>query len=109
MVPLMRVECYWDLKQISFNVGALLTEIILTDFPSQCDGHSEIESSVFLFAADNNLLFHLYDDRGLDLVAQDKTTLYNFYEKYNEWILPHDRKRMESIFASLEKQKERQL
>lgn len=98
-VPLMKVQCYWNLNNISFDIKALLMQIILTDFPSHGGGNSEFESSVFLFNKSKNLMFHLYDDRGLDLVAKDKSVLYPFYEKYKHWIIDYDRKRIESIFA----------
>lgn len=99
IMPPIKVECYWDIKQVSLNADSLLKEIIHTDFPEQGGEHCEFESSVFLFSTSKNLMFHLYDDRGLDLVAQDIGALYPFYQKYNEWILHHDRKRIERIFS----------
>jgi hypothetical protein len=41
----------------------------------------------------------MYDDRGLDLVANDQDTLRGIYRKFNSWVLDYDRKRMESIFG----------
>ena len=73
-------------------------QIILSDFTSQGGGNSQFESSVFLFDTDQNILFHLYDDRGLDLVAKEKSTLYPFYEKYKHWIMDYDKKQIESMF-----------
>jgi hypothetical protein len=95
---LLQVECYWNLKDISFDIKSLLMQIILSDFPSQGGGNSQFESSVFLFDTDQNILFHLYDDRGLDLVAKEKSTLYPFYEKYKHWIMDYDKKQIESMF-----------
>ncbi|WP_313757253.1 DUF3885 domain-containing protein [Tissierella sp.] len=99
-VTLIEVQYYWNLKLISFDIKALLMQIILTDFPSQGGGNPQFESSVFLFATDKYLMFHLYDDRGLGLVSKDKETLYPFYKKYNSWIMDYDRKRIENIFTS---------
>lgn len=98
MIPLLQVECYWNLKQLSFHIKDLLMQIILADFPPHGGGNSQFESSVFFFDTNNDLMFHLYDDRGLDLVAKDKNVLYPFYKKYNPWIVGYDRTRIEEIF-----------
>src|SRR5699024_3600191 len=44
------------------------------------------------------MLYHLYDDRGLDLVAKDKNKLYPLYETFNDWILDYDREAIGRIF-----------
>lgn len=93
-----RAECYWDLKKISPDLRSLLMQILLTDFPS-AGGHPQFESAVFLFDTAGKLLFHLYDDRGLDLVAEDRDTLYPFYDGYGAWIMDCDRERIEGIFG----------
>lgn len=86
-IPLIQLELYWDLQKIDFIEQKLLMQIILTDFPSQGGGYSEFESSVFFFDSPKNILFHPYDDRGVDIVASNKETLFPLYEKYNSWIL----------------------
>lgn len=86
-VSLIQLELYWDLQKINFIEKNLLMQIILTDFPSKGGGYLEFESSVFFFDSSKNILFHPYDDRGADIVASNKETLFPLYEKYNSWIL----------------------
>ena len=35
--------------------------------------------------------FHVYDDRGCDLLATSPETIRDIYDKYNDWILDYDR------------------
>ncbi|MPN35793.1 hypothetical protein SDC9_183295 [bioreactor metagenome] len=45
-------------------------------------------------------MLHLYDDRGLDIVAYDKATLIPIYNKLNKWILEYDRKQIDKMFIN---------
>lgn len=87
-------ELYWDLSRIDFSPDLLLKEIIKADI----GGISALVSSVYFANKEEVFLFHIYDDRGADLVAEDKKTLYPIYQKWNQWILDYDRKRIDSLF-----------
>ncbi|WP_107725103.1 DUF3885 domain-containing protein [Desmospora activa] len=41
----------------------------------------------------------MYDDRGLDIVANKIETLRDCYLNYNDWILDYDRQRIDAVFA----------
>lgn len=43
--------------------------------------------------------FHLYDDRGADVVSMDKEILRPLYIKCNNFILDHDREDIDRVFA----------
>jgi len=43
-------------------------------------------------------MFHLYDDRGADLVASEKSAIKDTYVKFNKWILDYDREKIEAVF-----------
>ncbi|WP_459768177.1 DUF3885 domain-containing protein [Alkaliphilus crotonatoxidans] len=45
-----------------------------------------------------NIIYHLYDDRGLDLISNNKASLEKLYIKYNSWILDYDRDRINNLF-----------
>jgi len=47
---------------------------------------------IYFINIEKSLIFHMYDDRGLDIIASDVKTLRPIYEKYNDWILDDDRK-----------------
>ena len=38
-------------------------------------------------------IFHIYDDRGADLIAASIDSIQGIYEKYNNWILDYDREK----------------
>ncbi len=90
-----QLQLYWDLRKASFRSEILLREIIKADI----GGYSGFASSVYFADTKNSVLFHLYDDRGADLVAARKDTLYPVFEQFGDWILDYDRDRINSIFA----------
>ncbi|MBD3108934.1 DUF3885 domain-containing protein [Bacillus sp. AGMB 02131] len=43
-------------------------------------------------------IFHIYDDRGCDLIAASADSIREIYEQYNDWILDYDRHRIGQLF-----------
>ncbi|MFD2172164.1 DUF3885 domain-containing protein [Tumebacillus lipolyticus] len=54
---------------------------------------------IFLINETNKTIFRLYDDRGLDIVAENTEVLKTVYAQYNHWILDYDRDRIDEIFS----------
>ncbi|WP_341280869.1 DUF3885 domain-containing protein [Paenibacillus sp. FSL H8-0537] len=57
-----------------------------------------IDGDIYIINETNKTIFHLYDDRGLDIIADKVETLRGIYEQYNDWILDHDRKKVDEWF-----------
>lgn len=45
-----------------------------------------------------NVIVHMYDDRGLDVIASCTDALVSLYRDFNTWILDYDRAKIEAIF-----------
>jgi hypothetical protein len=58
-----------------------------------------IDDHVFFINKDTKVIYHLYDDRGLDIIANNKDNIINLYEKYNDWILDYDREIIDQTFS----------
>lgn len=86
--------CYWDLRKLTFNWEQLFRDIVYTDFE---EPHF-LASNVFFLNTKAEILYHLYDDRGLDVVAIDKMTLQPIYQNYHTWLLDYDREAMKKVF-----------
>ena len=89
----IHVFLLWNLKD--FNPNKLLEEIIKADFGS---GNYYLTSSVYFVCTKDNVLFHLYDDRGADLVADKKEKIQHIYHKMNDLILDYDREKIDNVF-----------
>ncbi|APM37978.1 DUF3885 domain-containing protein [Clostridium kluyveri] len=89
-----RTQLYWDLKKSNIPMNKVFREIIIGDL----GGSEDFISSIYLFDVENHVMLHLYDDRGLDIVAYDKNKLIPIYQKLNTWILDYDRKQIDKIF-----------
>lgn len=91
-IKLTAIQLYWNLEQSMINVNQLIKDII--------DGPPAFASAtVFLAESTYAILFHLYDDRGADLLAADKEIIRPLYEEYNSWILDYDREKITALFS----------
>lgn len=86
--------CYWYLRKLTFNWKKLFHDIVYTDFK---EPHF-LASNVFFLNTTAEILYHLYDDRGLDVVAIDKMTLQPIYQSYHTRLLDYDREAMKKVF-----------
>ena len=89
----IHVFLLWNLND--FNPNKILEEIIKGDLGS---GNFFLTSSVYFLCKKDNVLFHLYDSRGADLVADKKEKIQHIYHKLNDIILDYDRERIDNIF-----------
>ena len=86
----------WNKLIIKEKVGNLDTENLIvglcnTDFPTM---RPCIREEVYLINIDKKLIFHIYDDRGLDILATDKKILTELYDRFDKWILEYDREKI---------------
>lgn len=58
----------------------------------------QIGGEVFFINTTKNLILNMYDDRGLDIISKEKSTLAPIYEKFNSWILDYDREKINQVF-----------
>ena len=89
-------ELYWSLNDIDWPEETIIREIILADI----GGINCLASAVYLLHPNEKILYHLYDDRGLDVVAKDQRKLYPLYETFNAWILDYDREQIDKTFKN---------
>jgi len=54
---------------------------------------------VYFINKSKNIIFHNYDDRGLDVIATEPKALKSLYDKFNGWILDYDRLEIDKIFS----------
>ncbi|WP_051507367.1 DUF3885 domain-containing protein [Saccharibacillus sacchari] len=58
-----------------------------------------IEHEVYIINQTTGTIFHVYDDRGCDVIANSEDALREVYTACNNWILEYDRQRIEVVFA----------
>ncbi|WP_187128452.1 DUF3885 domain-containing protein [Brevibacillus massiliensis] len=54
----------------------------------------------YIINTTNNTIFHLYDDRGIDVISNTREAIKALYQECNEWILNYDKKRIDGIFQT---------
>ncbi|SDB87623.1 protein of unknown function [Shouchella lonarensis] len=88
------------------RAAALLKAILHEDFRHHStllkrDRYSGCE--VYVVNVTKQMIFHLYDDRGCDMIAAEKENLRSLYKNFNHWLLDYDRAQMDKVFADLRK------
>ena len=97
-----RKQYHWNRVRISsltpskIDYHGLLKACIYNDFRRH--GPS-FRGDCYLFHHRHQLLFHIYDDRGMDIVSPHKDFLRKLYLEYNDWLLDYDREYMDSLFG----------
>ncbi len=84
------------------NHKKILTAISHSDFPTRkprLDKNEFLTSKeIYFINIDKKLIFHMYDDRGLDIVSVERETIRPIYKKYNDWIFEYDKKQINKQF-----------
>ncbi|MBD8033005.1 DUF3885 domain-containing protein [Solibacillus merdavium] len=57
-----------------------------------------IPHRVYILNKRTQTIFHVYDDRGCDVLGSNVETLRPLYEQYNDWILDYDREAITRMF-----------
>ena len=53
---------------------------------------------IYFINSSRKTIFHVYDDRGCDLLATSPETIRNIYQTYNNWILEYDKDKIDKVF-----------
>lgn len=81
-------------KKVDYK--GILEAIGYADFPSM---GNYISDRIYFIHPKKNIVFHMYDDRGLDIVAVRTEELMKLYNEFNDWILDYDREKIDRIFG----------
>ena len=91
-------KTFWtEIVPLQIDYTWILAKIARTDFPVGAG----FPDDIFFVNITRNLIFHIYDDRGLDLIAADRTTLQPIYESHKDWLLSYDLTRMQQTFEPI--------
>lgn len=87
---------WFEQSSRDFQYGSILAGIANADharFPALC-------GRVYFVNPRTNVIMHMYDDRGLDIIAKTKPTLTPLYRNFNSWVLDYDRNRIDALFGN---------
>ncbi|GIN90023.1 hypothetical protein J22TS1_10740 [Siminovitchia terrae] len=88
-------------KKMEIKYHHVLKAISHKDFtPTILKNNLESGYDIYFVNLTNKIIFHLYDDRGCDIIASDNEAIRFLYDEYNEWILDYDREEINRVFRS---------
>jgi hypothetical protein len=90
------IKIRWaEISPRTINYPFLLKAISFSDYPVAGGG---LADTVFFVNLTRNLILHMYDDRGLDLIATTRAALQPIYDTHKAWLLPYDLAKMQAAF-----------
>ena len=78
------------------DYAGILKAIGYTDFPER---EASLVERVFFIEPKQKIIFHMYDDRGLDIVGMQQESLQRLYHQYYDWLLRYDLEKMNQVFG----------
>jgi hypothetical protein len=58
-----------------------------------------VSSRVYFLNPATGVIMHMYDDRGLDIIAARRETFVPLYRSFHEWVLEYDREKTSKLLA----------
>jgi hypothetical protein len=74
-------------KVANLNYRVLLKAIAHYDFPFF---KPNVQLETYILNTTKKMIFHMYDDRGLDIASSQKKSLATLYNKHENWLLDYD-------------------
>ncbi|MES2470027.1 MAG: DUF3885 domain-containing protein [Verrucomicrobiota bacterium] len=95
---LQRRKQHWNratvtVRKADADWGKILELMLYSDFGAGWEGNC------YLLNPRRTVAFHLYDDRGLDVVAVGKDELEPIYRRHRAWILGYDEPDISRMFG----------
>lgn len=87
---------YFSTTPSRFPYSTILAAIANQDFPARMP---VLHGHVFMLNERSGLTFHMYDDRGADVIGPNISSLRALYEGFTEFILDYDRPAIDARFA----------
>ena len=87
-----------DIKTEDVNIKNILLALIHSDFSVR---KPSIMGQCFFINHTKGITLNLYDDRGMDIVALEKSALVDLYKSHYELILDYDRKKIDNVFSQI--------
>lgn len=84
------------LSPLAYDAASMFQAIANREQP----GDPKVNSRVFVIEPRSKIIMHMYDDRGLDVIAADIDTLRPMFESFSDWILENQRHRIEFRFRA---------
>lgn len=88
-------------KKSDIRYKPLLFAISYEDFPHPSQilkGRYRPGIDIYFVNITRRMIYHLYDDRGCDVIASNKEDLRLLYDEFNDWILDYDREQIDLLF-----------
>src|SRR5580700_2487964 len=79
----------------SFQYGAVLEGIANADHAQT----PSVSGRIYFLNPARAMIMHMYDDRGLDMIAASRESLIPIYRTFSDWVLDSDREQIAKVLS----------
>lgn len=95
----IQIERPYKVKILSSSLSSIPYKEILTGIANYEQAREpSIGQSVYFIDTKENIIFHMYDDRGCVIYSKTKEKLKHLYDDFNEWLVDYWREYFDDIF-----------
>ena len=90
----------WQASEFQYNqrqIAALIWASAAVDLTIQPKAASI--GGIYIVDFVRGIALHVYDDRGMDIIARDRSSLQPLYDRFGDWLLDYDRASMDDHFG----------
>lgn len=93
-------EAYeWQLRRYDVGQDKVARDTLLWHaIASEMPVYPSAPIVTFLLDPTTSVMLHVYDDRGMDVIADDPAKLHDLHVEFADWLLDYDRERMTNLF-----------
>lgn len=89
----------WDVRSYALGTDKIARDTLLWHAAaSEMPIYPSAPVIVFLLDTNASVMLHVYDGRGMDVIAFDPAKLHGVYASFADWLLDYDRERMAKLF-----------
>lgn len=89
----------WDFRSYDLGHSKIVRDTLLWHaVASEMPIYPSAPVLTFLLNPSTFVMLHVYDDRGMDVIADDPAKLRGPYSGFADWLLDYDRERMAKMF-----------
>jgi len=78
------------------DVDKIIKTLVNSDFGVR---GQNLSGELYIINCTKGLVLNIYDDRGMDIVSENKESLIPIYHAQNQWLLGYDKEHMNSVFS----------
>lgn len=92
--------CYWHSADVA-NEQSQLSILLWACIAAEGHVAPKVRwlKDIHIVDFERGVAAHVYDERGMDIIATNKDEIQRLYHQFNDWLFDYDRAKMDAVFS----------